>query len=362
VFIGPKVTTIGDGAFTNTALTSVKIPNNVKTLGTRAFRDCKNLLSAHIGTGLSEIPNYAFDSCSQLMSLTIREGITQIGQYAFQDCKDLIVVVIPGSVVKIDSYAFKNCTKLFNLGFNEGLKSIGTNTFLDCTELDFVKFPNSLTTIGEYAFKGCIKLATIMMGSGMTNIGYRAFSNLEELYDVYCEAVNPPSVDGTPFYNSHMEYAVLHVPASSVATYQSTSPWKNFKEVVALDGQPQPDPPVLEKCAKPTITYDDGMLYFSCDTPGAQFVYSIKNGGSDTGVGDKVQLVSNYYVSVYATKSGYEDSDVTTKTFIPVKAIKGDVDGDGVVDISDAVGVVDIIMTSGASAPKMETPDTTESE
>ena len=59
---------------------------------------------------------------------------------------------------------------------------------------------------------------------------------------------------------------------------------------------------------------------------------------------NKAQLVFNYYVSVYATKSGYEDSDVTTKTFIPVKAIKGDVDSDGEITISDAVGVVNIIL------------------
>ena len=359
VFIGPKVTTIGDEAFANTALTSVKIPNNVKTLGVRIFQYCKNMLSAQIGTGLSEIPNYAFESCSQLMSLTIREGITRIGKYAFQGCKDLIVVVIPGSVFTIDSYAFKNCTKLYNLGFNEGLKSIGASAFLDCTELDFVKFPNSLTTIGENAFKGCSKLATIMIGSGMTNIGSYAFSNLEELYDVYCEAINPPSLDGSnPFYNSYMQYATLHVPASSVATYQNTSPWKYFKEVIALDGQPQPEPPVLEKCAKPTITYDDGMLYFSCETAGVQFVYNIKNGGSNTGVSDHAQLVSNYYVSVYATKSGYEDSDTATKTFVPVKAIKGDVNEDGKVTITDAVSVVNIILNSGSSAPKMEAPDT----
>ena len=43
---------------------------------------------------------------------------------------------------------------------------------------------------------------------------------------------------------------------------------------------------------------------------------------------------------------------------VNVAGLKGDVTGDGVVDIADAVALLDVIMNSGGvSAPKMEAPD-----
>ena len=358
VAFGAMVSSIGSNAFQNCGLTSVVIPNSVKTIGTRCFSGCSNMLSAKVGNGLKSISNYAFVDCTQLMSLSLREGLAEIGDYAFLRCSDLIVVKIPSSVVSIGSSAFMYCTKLFNLELNEGLTTIGSGAFAGCTEMEFVQIPKSVTTIWDSAFAGCSHLVTIMLGSGLTKLYGKAFSNCTALEHFYCEVVNPPTIVGTnPFLNSEVEYATLHVPASSVATYNNTSPWNTFGNVVAIDAQSQPEPPVLEKCAKPTITYDDGMLYFSCETPDVQFVYSIKNGGADTGVGDQAQLVSNYYVSVYATKSGYEDSDTATKTFVPVKAIKGDVNDDGKVTITDAVSVVNIILSGETSAPKMEAPE-----
>ena len=49
------------------------------------------------------------------------------------------------------------------------------------------------------------------------------------------------------------------------------------------------------------------------------------------------------YCSVYAKAYGYLDSDVTTAE-IDVRGIKGDTNRDGKVTISDAVGVVNIIL------------------
>jgi len=51
-------------------------------------------------------------------------------------------------------------------------------------------------------------------------------------------------------------------------------------------------------------------------------------------------------VRVYATKEGLTDSDIATKE-INIRGLKGDVNEDGVVTITDAVGVVDIILKGG---------------
>ena len=97
-----------------------------------------------------------------------------------------------------------------------------------------------------------------------------------------------------------------------------------------------------EKCATPTITKNNGLLSFSCETAGAVCHYEITR----VGEGNTVSLssTSDYVVSVYAAKAGYENSDVATTT-ITMK--QGDVNADGVVTISDAVGVVNIIQNNG---------------
>ena len=51
-------------------------------------------------------------------------------------------------------------------------------------------------------------------------------------------------------------------------------------------------------------------------------------------------------MSVYATKTGYENSDVATLEFtMSDTGLTGDVNGDGVVDVSDYIGVANIILT-----------------
>lgn len=97
-----------------------------------------------------------------------------------------------------------------------------------------------------------------------------------------------------------------------------------------------------EKCATPTITNNNGTLTFSCETEGAVCRYEITRAGTGNSV--KLPATSEYVVSVWATKAGYENSDVATTT-ITMK--QGDVNGDNTVSITDAVAVVNIILNGG---------------
>ena len=76
-----------------------------------------------------------------------------------------------------------------------------------------VTIPNSVTSIGDYAFNSC--------------------SNLE---NVYCYAEVVPLAPVYVFYNSDIEKATLHVPASAIEAYKTTEPWSAFGTFKTIEG------------------------------------------------------------------------------------------------------------------------------
>ena len=64
------MTSIGSGAFAECNLTSVTIPDGVKSIGNNAFYCCINLTSVTIGNSVTSIGNWAFDSCEKLTNIT----------------------------------------------------------------------------------------------------------------------------------------------------------------------------------------------------------------------------------------------------------------------------------------------------
>ena len=103
------------------------------------------------------------------------------------------------------------------------------------------------------------------------------------------------------------------------------------------------------KCATPTITSAEGKLKFTSATEGVTFVSTVTVGENFTSYEDEVPLTPVYRVSVYAKKEGYEDSEIATKD-IDFRALRGDVNDDGEITISDAVGIVNIILENNDSA------------
>ena len=154
----------------------------------------------------------------------------------------------------------------------------------------------------------------------MKTIYYQAFAKCPELTDVYCYAENVPRMrdyyntqDVTDaFEGSLIEYATLHVPTASIDAYKAKEPWKNFKTFMGLDGTM----PETKKCATPTISYGGKKLTFSCATEGVEYVSEIKDTDIKKHYGSEVQLTATYEISVYATKAGWENSNVATATLV----------------------------------------------
>ena len=355
ITIPNSVTSIGNYAFYKcSGLTSVTIPNSVTSIGIAAFASCSGLkkvivkdIAAWCGikfvdynsnpiycanhiysdedteitnlvipNSVTSIGDYAFVSCSGLTSITIGSGVTSIGYAAFGYCSGLTSVIIPNSVTSIGDYAFMSCSGLTSITIGSGVTSIGYVAFGYCSGLTSVIIPNSVTSIGDNAFWECSGLTSVTIGSGVTSIGDNAFDGVD-IPTVISLIENPFTIKEKTsnlrtFSQNTFNNATLYVPKGTIDKYKATDGWKDF--LFIEEGTGGGDTPTTQKCEKPTISYENGKLTFSCATEGAVCQYSITDTDIKAGSGNEVQLGVTYTINVYATKSGYDNSETATAT------------------------------------------------
>ncbi len=163
---GDLVTSIGEGAFNlgyeKGILTSVVIPNSVKTIGESAFVSNVKMKSVTLPEGLLSIEDYAFMICEQLSEINLPNSVTHIGESAFSCCEALTSFTIPGSVTNLGSYAFSGCYGLTDVTISGGITNLPEQLFRNCEGLTCVIIPESVTEIGAFSFLNCKSLTRII--------------------------------------------------------------------------------------------------------------------------------------------------------------------------------------------------------
>ncbi len=151
-----RVTAISNSAFRNcTALTSVRIPDGIKTISSTAFYGCTSLKDVSIGNSVYYIGSYAFYNCSSLIDITLPNAITDIQMYTFEGCSSLENITIPSNTTHIFASAFKDCVNITNIVIPDKVVSIESEAFSGCSGLTNINIPDSVTNIGISAFDGC---------------------------------------------------------------------------------------------------------------------------------------------------------------------------------------------------------------
>lgn len=135
-----SLTTLGEGAFSNTKLTSMIInapiinmekevfANNKSltfivydcpVLGEGAFKNCTSLSTVNLGTNLTEIGANAFEGDTSLKELSLKSttNLKTIEASAFKGT-NIEEIYLPVSVESIDMSAFDNCVKFTTLTVN----------------------------------------------------------------------------------------------------------------------------------------------------------------------------------------------------------------------------------------------------
>ena len=299
----------------NTEIKDLVIPNSVTSIGWGVFRYCTGLTSVTIGNSVTTISGYAFSDCSSLTSVTIPNSVTYIGSEAFRGCSGLISITIPNSVTSIGGSAFLNCTGLTSLTIGNSVTTIGDYAFQYCSGLTSVTIPNSVTSIGNGAFEWCSGLTSLTIGNSVMSIGYSVFSGCSGLTSVISKMENPCSIDYYCFPDDVFYNVTLYVSKGTTDKYKSTDYWSRF--VFIEEGEPgSSTQPEEKKCATPSISYANKKLTFSCETEGVEFVSKITDVDIKEFYSNSIDLSATYEISVYATKSGYTNSDVATATLV----------------------------------------------
>lgn len=348
--IPTSVTSIGSGVFSRcSSLTSVIIPNSVISIGIFAFDGCSSLTSVIIPNSITSINNGVFQGCSGLTSIVIPNSVTSIGNYAFQRCSGLTSVTIPNSVTSIGNIAFGSCGSLTSVIIPNSVTSIGERAFEWCIRLTDVSLPDNLTSIKIQTFQSCSKLTGITIPATVEYIYAEAFAGCSALKEVIALPQDPPLL----YDNSFSNYDItLKVPEASKDAYMTTSPWSDFTTFKTLTGEDLEK----KKCATPIISVVNGIVHFDCETEDVEFHYGFTNPIFANSVGNNMEIPSSYNLTVYATRTGYENSEVATLE-IPVgpgnqgnNSILGDLNGDNVVNAADMVALVNIIMGEGSGS------------
>ena len=202
-----NVTKIGEDAFNECkALTTIKLPNSLKTLDKQAFRSCWNLKNVEYSNQLETIGEGAF-----------QDNISGFEKFYFK-----------GSVKNVGSYAFANgkltCVHL------KGDMTMGDYVFQDDKSLKYVEFPATssatqpLTYVAESMFAGCTSLPFITLPSTVTEIKANAFDGCSSLKYVNILAASPATLGANAFPTT----AGVYVKPSKLSAYQANTAWNAY--------------------------------------------------------------------------------------------------------------------------------------
>lgn len=208
------------------SLAEVKIPDNIRIIGYRAFRHCDNLKTINLNEGLEKIMDYSFQMNNGTRPFNIPN--------------------LPNTVEYIGAGAFENAKNLKLTALPLNLKGTIAATTFKATGVSCTEFPvgvtaiNGSTSTSSGAFN-CIaasvgKFKEITFHSGITSIGNHAFRTQQAITKLTFESSVPPIADNAkPFDNIPAANITVTVPKGAKDVYEAHIAFAGMNIVEAED-------------------------------------------------------------------------------------------------------------------------------
>ena len=207
--------TITGGAFQETEIESIELPNSIATIPAGAFYGCDKLREVKLPSNVKQLGAAAFAYCSQLCEVDVPTTVTDLASYTEYGYR---------------SFTFGGCAKLKNINIPEGVTTLASGCFM-WSGIEEITIGNNIREIAEKS------LATNSLKT--LKICIKDPDNLE-----YMDA---------SFEN--VQETDLIVPKGSKCIYQEYYPWIDFKSISEYDDGTEPVKP------NKIITRIDGIRY-----------------------------------------------------------------------------------------------------
>lgn len=245
------VTSIGEGAFKNTRITSLQFPKKT----------------------LKRIRTMAIYNLHGLKALDIPETVTTLNQGAIEDCPDLTRIHIPASVEVMEDHAIGGCPVLESITIDEGNTHYGIydGVLMDKAQTRLIVYPAKLPgttytvpatvkTIDKLAFQEVTNLKSVTIPAAVSNLVYDMFEYSYSLEEINIDHANTNycSEDGV-VYNAKKDSLIVYPDGKPDKSYTVNAATKVIgKEAFANAYQ-------LEKVTVPEgVTTISAAAFYQC--------------------------------------------------------------------------------------------------
>ena len=364
LILSDGLTTIGNSAFYNCySLTGdLIIPDSVISIGDNAFYKTRFKGSLTIPDGVISIGSYAFYNCTDFTgSLTIPDSLQEIGNSAFEACYNFTgSLTIPDSVTIISSSAFQDCRGFTGtLTIGSSVRTIGSKAFYGCTGFTgSLTIPDSVTWIDSRAFRFCSGFdGDLIIGESVSTIGVQAFEGCSGFKSIEFKGNSLQKIMSGAFNQCSGFEGKLEFP-SSVTTIE----YYAFTDCSGLEGELTFPNKVKEVGYRAFDGWTDlTTATFEGKAPekfGEYNPYFTVLQG-DNVFGEPAEVYDTFAIYYHEGKSGWTTPEWNGYRCYPLgtnptpdeptpddpeKILRGDVNGDGVVDSNDSIYLLRYMM------------------
>ena len=351
---------IGNSCFSNSQVSSISLPQGMKKLGRHVFFYCTNLTSLTLPEGMEEIGMMCFGSCSltsvnlpstmvKLDSCSLQDNpftsinlknVKYVGRQAFSQCTNLTSVTSNGKLEEIDGAAFTRCP-ITRAYLPDGLQTIIMNAYFRCTNLNSFTVPTTVTTITGNPCVGATSLRAFNVAEGSEYFAaydgclYATGGSTAKPESTRAEPVGLTALVGVP---TGWQQSVLRIPEGvTVIANQAAREATSITEVEL--------PSTLVEIRASAFSSINGITKVTClaITPpnsGAEFTTTVYENAT---LYVPIRSLERYknttgwcnFLHIEGIDTGDEHGEL------------GDVNHDGTISIADVTALIDLLLGAG---------------